>query len=128
MLKRSEFFLLPILLTLLTVTSCKKPIELPDGVQVLIDGESIEGDKIITVPRGADVRLQVFGLQPSSAITMTVRKLGIRVYEGEFSADGEGMVDQVISMPDVDARATAIIAFTDHAGTAQEMSFVIDPE
>ena len=125
MLKRNVVLLSSVVLILASASSCNQPIEFPDGVQVLINGESIEGSKVVLVNPGEEIRLQVTGLQASSAINFKVTKLGIKVHEQEISVNGEGSVDEMIPLPDIQVQVTAVINFSDWAGVEQEMSFVI---
>ena len=125
MLKRTAFLLLTCFTVLFFATSCQQPIELPEGVQVLIDGESIEGDKVVMVSQGADVPLQITGLQSTSNVNFKVKKAGIKVHEEDFVVGSEGAIDEMISLPDIQLQVTAVVNFTDWSGVTQEMSFII---
>jgi hypothetical protein len=94
-------------------------------VEVLINGESIEGEKEITVPRGSEVSLFARGLEGLSEVDLVVRKVGIAVYEGNFQADAEGIVDKSFELPDMDASATALVNYTDWSGVGHEDKFTI---
>lgn len=124
-MKPAKFLFLAAFILLLSLPSCKQPVDLPTGVEVLINGESIEGEKEITVPRGSEVSLFAKGLEGLSAIDLVVRKLGIAVYEGNFQADADGIVDKSFELPDMDASATAVVNYTDANGGSHEDKFTI---
>ena len=125
MLNRTAVFVLSSLLIFIATSSCKKAIELPQGVEVLIDGETIEGNKEVLVDQGAEVRLQVTGLRGNSSVNFQIKKVGIKLYEDNIGVEAEGSVDKMIALPDIQASATAVINYVDLAGASHEMSFVI---
>lgn len=125
MFKRNAFLLATVLLIIASTSSCDQPIVFPDGVQVLINGESIEGDKVISVSQGEEVRLQVTGLQANSDVIFKLKKLGIKVHEQDIPVSGEGIVDEMITLPEITLQVTAVINFKDLLGIDQEMSFSI---
>ena len=125
MLNRTAVIVLSSLMILFATSSCKKAIELPEGVEVLIDGETIEGNKEVLVDQGAEVRLQVTGLKGNSIVNFQVKKVGIKLYEEAIGVEAEGSVDKMIALPDIQASATAVINYVDLNNESHEMSFVI---
>lgn len=113
------------LLMVQMLTSCKTPVELPTGVEVLVNGESIEGEKEIEVPRGEEVTLVARGLEGLSTINVRIRKVGIVLFEENFTASAEGIVDESFGLPDMDASATVLVAYTDWSGLSHEDKFTI---
>ncbi|MEM1000381.1 MAG: hypothetical protein AAGN35_25230 [Bacteroidota bacterium] len=113
------------MLLLLASSACKKEIVLPEGVQVLVNGQSIAGNTEVLVGAGEPVQLDVSGLQPNSNLNLKIRKLGINLHEEDFTVNASGTVNQSVPLPDIEAQATAVIAYTDWSGTAQQISFVI---
>lgn len=127
MTKQKYLLVLAILAVAILGNSCRQPIELPDGVQVLVNGQSIEGEKVIEVDQGTDVRLQVSGLQSSSDVDILIRKVGIKVHEETITVNSEGTVDEMIALPDIeiDVTVTVLINYVDWTGNADEMTFGI---
>ena len=117
--------MLAFFLVSLGVSSCKQAIDLPQGVEVLVNGQSIDGEKEVVVSQGQEVRLEASGLEGNSAINVKIRKLGIRVYEDDFTASSEGIVNETFTLPDMEAKATAVVAYTDMFGVAYEDKFTI---
>ncbi|MCB9235174.1 MAG: hypothetical protein H6581_26195 [Bacteroidia bacterium] len=125
MYKRIAFLLMSACGIMLIASSCNQPIEFPTGVEVRINGESIEGDKVVLVNQGEEIRLQVTGLQSNSTVNFKVKKVGIVVYQDDLTVGAEGTVDEMIALPDIQVQVTAVVTFTDLYGETQEMSFSI---